>query len=80
MILMMLGAIAGLVVGAAVMLMIFRYWGPAIQDRGLLVLAVVAGCVVGGLTSGAYAVQAIIYRVERAKRKKEKKKKNKRRR
>lgn len=81
MIYMMLGAVAGLLLGALVLLMVFRFWGPAIQDQGLLVLLVVAGCIVGGLTSGAYTVQAIIYRVEKAKRRKEKKtKKGKRRR
>jgi thiol:disulfide interchange protein len=81
MIYMVAGALAGLLLGVLVLLLVFRLWGHAFQDQGLIVLLVVALCVVGGLTAGAYAVQALIYRLERKKKKQERKaKKSKRRR
>jgi cytochrome c biogenesis protein CcdA len=78
---MMLGAVAGFLLGAVALLFVFRYFGPKFQDNGLYVLIVVAGLLVGGLTAGAYSVQTLIYRLEKArKRKARKPKKEKRRR
>ncbi|MCX7599119.1 MAG: hypothetical protein N2512_09665 [Armatimonadetes bacterium] len=81
--LMMVGALAGVVVGAVGLLMVFRQWGEQIQDNGALMLVLVMGFVVGGLVGGAYGMQAILYRTERARKRQKKEKtssKNKRRR
>ena len=75
----MLGGILGMLIGAVALLYVFRTWGTYIQDNGLYVLLTVGGLIIGGLTGGAYATQAIIFRIERA-RKKRKKQKSKRRR
>lgn len=81
--LMMLGALVGVVVGTLGLLAVFRQWGERIQDNGVLMLALVMGFVVGGLVGGAYGMQAILYRIDRARKKQRKEKgsgKNKRRR
>jgi hypothetical protein len=81
--LMMAGALVGVVIGALGLLLVFRQWGEKIQDNGALMLVLVMGFVVGGLVGGAYGMQAIIYRIDRAHKKQKKEKgggKNKRRR
>ena len=80
MIYMMLGAVVGMLIGVACLLLIFRQFGEAFQDNALIVLLLVLGLVVGGLVAGAYTVQAIITRLEKAKKKSKKRKKEKRRR
>lgn len=80
MIYMMLGAVAGLVVGIVLLLLAFRQFGHALQDNALAMVIMVLGFVVGGLVAGAYAVQAIIVRMEKAKKKSKKRRKEKRRR
>lgn len=80
MVYMMLGAVAGLAVGIVCLLLTFHYVGPSFWDNAPLVLVVVAGLVVGGLVGGAYAVQAVIHRLEKRKRKSKKGRKEKRRR
>ncbi|MGD9518757.1 MAG: hypothetical protein AB7W28_04510 [Armatimonadota bacterium] len=78
---MLIGAIVGLFLGILAFLLVFRFWGHLFQDRAPLLLLAVLVLVVGGLTAGAYSVQAVIFRLERSKRKKERKsRKNKRRR
>lgn len=81
--LMMLGALVGVVIGALGLLAVFRQWGERIQDNGALMLVIVMGFVVGGLVGGAYGMQAILYRIDRARKKQKKEKgtsKSKRRR
>jgi len=80
MIYMLIGAVTGLVLGIVALLVIFRLWGDAFQDQGVVVLFVVAACVIGGLTSGAYTVQAIVYRLNKKKRKREERHTKKKRR
>ena len=80
MIYMMLGSVAGMVVGILCLLVVFRYFGRFFQDNALAVVIVVLGLVVGGLVAGAYSVQAIIVRMEKAKKKSKRRRKEKRRR
>jgi hypothetical protein len=74
---MMAGAVVGLLIGGALLLLVFRRWGDAFQDNGAIVLLVVLGLVVGGLVAGAYGTQAILRRVDRAKKKQKAKSKAK---
>lgn len=80
MVYMLIGAVSGLVLGLVVLLVVFRVWGETFQDQGLVVLLVVGVCVIGGLTGGAYTVQAIVYRLNKRKKKEEREAKKKKRR
>ncbi len=81
MFIIMLGALVGMLIGAAALLWVFRMWGEHIQDNGLYVLLTVGTLVIGGLTGGAYLTQWVLFRIDKArKRSKKDRKKNKRRR